>query len=55
MAPAKRYKVILDSHVVYSGPWRTSDVVYKSCSSLLVLLDKYFVGEKPVLVLAFDI
>lgn len=30
MAPAKRYKVLVGSDVVFSGPWRTSDVVYKA-------------------------
>lgn len=50
MAPAKRYKVIVGSDVVYSGPRRTADVVYAS------LIKAFrFLSSPPVVTLAFDI
>lgn len=50
MAPAKRYKVLVGSDVVYSGPWRTAEIVYASVSKAL-----YFANSATVVTLAFDL
>lgn len=50
MAPAKRYKVLVGSDTVYSGPWRTADVVYQAIFKTFQL-----VGCSIPVVLAFDL
>lgn len=50
MAPAKRYKVLVGSDVVYSGPWRTAEIVYASISKAFE-----FVHTATVVTLAFDL
>lgn len=53
MANAKRYKVLVDSEVVYRGPWRTADIVYNVLVKSFNIGDSGFLSAHSV-TLAFD-
>lgn len=50
MAPAKRYKVLVGSDIVFFGPWRTALVVYQAIFNSFQL-----VGCSIPVILAFDL
>lgn len=50
MASAKRYKILVGSTVVFSGPWRTANAVFESLFQSFKL-----VGCDVPVTLAFDI
>lgn len=53
MAPAKRYRVLLDGETLYSGPWRTAEIVYNCVLKAVRSIES--VENVPCVILAFDL
>lgn len=54
MAPAKRYKVLVGTEVIFSGPWRTAKIVYAAVLQTAKIVCP--VGSIPLTItLAFDL